>query len=273
METILALSLVTNIGANAAVKAASLAARNTDTAMARLGSGTRIKSAARDDAAGLGTASRLTSEARGLDQALRNASHAQTAMGELVGKYADMGDTLQRLREITVQGANGTNASTEFTYLNKEYDELLEHIEAIATPISSGFTLNFQIGASADDTFEFTIAKISVSDLGLQPSASAEGLSSTDAYTGHISKLDSALATVVERQAIIGAHINRLDYRMGHLATSSQSAKESLGRIQDADYAVETTNLAKAQILQQSATSMLAQANMSKDVILSLVQG
>ena len=172
-----------------------------------------------------------TSEARGLDQALRNASHAQTAMGELVGKYADMGDTLQRLREITVQGANGTNSSTEFTYLNKEYDELLEHIEAIATPISSGFTLNFQTGASADDTFEFTIAKISVSDLGLQPSASAEGLSSTDAYTGHISKLDSALATVVERQAIIGAHINRLDYRMGHLATSSQSAKESLGRI------------------------------------------
>ena len=272
METILALSLVTNIGANAAVKAASLAARNTDTAMARLGSGTRI-GAARDDAAGLGTASRLTSEAWGLDQALRNASHAQTAMGELVGKYADMGDTLQRLREITVQGANGTNASTEFTYLNKEYDELLEHIEAIATPISSGFTLNFQIGASADDTFEFTSAKISVSDLGLHPSASAEGLSSTDAYTGHISKLDSTLATVVERQAIIGAHINRLDYRMGHLATSSQSAKESLGRIQDADYAVETTNLAKAQILQQSATSMLAQANMSKDVILSLVQG
>ena len=124
METILALSLVTNIGANAAVKAASLAARNTDTAMARLGSGTRI-GAARDDAAGLGTASRLTSEARGLDLALRNASHAQTAMGELVGKYADMGDTLQRLREITVQGANGTNSSTEFTYLNKEYDELL----------------------------------------------------------------------------------------------------------------------------------------------------
>ena len=194
-------------------------------------------------------------------------------MGELVGKYADMGDTLQRLREITVQGANGTNSSTEFTYLNEEYDELLEHIEAIATPISSGFTLNFQTGASADDTFEFTIAKISASDLGLQPSASAEGLSSTDAYTGHISKLDTALATVVERQVIIGAHINCLDYRMGHLATSSQSAKESLGRIQDADYAVETTNLAKAQILQQSATSMLAQANMSKDVILSLVQG
>lgn len=272
METILALSLVTNIGANAAVKAASLVAKKTDTAMARLGSGTRI-GAARDDAAGLGTASRLTAEARGLDQALRNASHAQTAMGELIDKYADMGDTLQRLREITVQGANGTNTSSEFTHLNKEYDELLEHIEAVATPISDGVTLNFQTGASADQSFEFAIAKISVSDLGLQPSASAEGLSSTSAYTGHIGTLDTAIATVAERQAIIGAHINRLDYTMGHLATSSQSAKESLGRIQDTDYAVETTNLAKAQILQQSATSMLAQANMSKDVILSLVQG
>ena len=268
----MALSLVTNIGANAAVKAASLVAKRTDTAMARLGSGTRI-GAARDDAAGLGTASRLTAEARVLDQALRNASHAQTAMGELIDKYADMGDTLQRLREITVQGANGTNTSSEFTHLNKEYDELLEHIEAVATPISDGVTLNFQTGASADQSFEFAIAKISVSDLGLQPSASAEGLSSTSAYTGHIGTLDTAIATVAERQAIIGAHINRLDYTMGHLATSSQSAKESLGRIQDTDYAVETTNLAKAQILQQSATSMLAQANMSKDVILSLVQG
>ena len=272
METILALSLVTNIGANAAVKAASLLASRTDTAMARLGSGTRI-GAAQDDAAGLGMASRLISEARGLDQALRNASHAQAAMGELIEKYASMGDTLQRLREITVQGANGTNSSSEFTHLNKEYDELLEHIEDIATPISSGFTLNFQTGASGDESFEFAIAKISVSDLGLQPSAAAEGLSSETAYSGHISKLDTALATVAERQAISGAHINRLDYTIGHRATSGQSAKESLGRIQDTDYAVETTNLAKAQILQQSATAMLAQANVSKDVILSLVEG
>ena len=265
------LSLVTNIGANAAVKAASLVAKQSDTAMARLSSGTRI-GAARDDVAGLGTASRLLSEARGLDQAWRNASHAQAAMGELTEKYAAMGNTLQRLREITMQGANGTNTTSEFVHLNREYDELLEHIEAIATPISSGFTLSFQTGASAGNSFDFTIAKISVSDLGLQPSAAAEGLNSANSYSSHISKLDAALATVVERQALIGASMNRLDYSMGHLATSSQSAKVSLGRIQDTDYALETTKLAKAQILQQSATSMLAQANMSKDVILSLVQ-
>ena len=107
----------------------------------------------------------------------------------------------------------------------------------------------------------------------LRANQTSEGLSSTSGYSGHIGTLDTAIAMVAERQAIIGAHINRLDYTMGHLATSSQSVKESLGCIQDTDYAVETTNLAKEQILQQSATSMLAQANVSKDVILSLVQG
>ena len=156
--------------------------------------------------------------------------------------------------------------------MNREYDALLEHIEAIAAPISSGFTLKFQTGASAGNSFEFTIAKISVSDLGLHPSAAAEGLSSPSSYSSHISKLDTALVTVVERQALIGASVNRLDYAMGPTA-STQSVKVSLGRTQDADYASETTKLAKTQILQQSATSILAQANMSKDVILSLVEG
>ena len=272
METILTLSLATNNSANAAAKATALAAKQADSAMARLSSGTRINSA-RDDAAGLSKASRLVSEARGLDQAWRNAFHAQAATSELAEKYAAMGNTLQRLREITVQGANGTNTSAEFSHLNREYDALLEHIEAIAAPISSGFTLKFQTGASAGNSFEFTIAKISVSDLGLQPSAASEGLSSASSYSSHISKLDTALATVVERQALIGASVNRLDYAMGRLAASTQSVKVSLGRTQDADYASETTKLAKTQILQQSATSILAQANMSKDIILSLVEG
>ena len=272
METILTLSLATNNSANFAAKAAGLAATQADSTVVRLSSGTLIKSAG-DDPAGFSKASRLVSEAQGLDQAWRNAFHAQTATSELAEKYASMGNALQRLREITVQAANGTNTSAEFSILNEEYDTLLEQIDAIAAPISGGFTLKFQTGASAGNSFDFAIAKISVSDLGLQPSAAAEGLNSASSYSGHISKLDTALATVVERQALIGATINRLDYTMGHLATSSQSVKESLGRIQDTDYAVETTNLAKAQILQQSATSMLAQANVSKDVILSLVQG
>ena len=271
MELILTLSLVTNNSANFAVKAAGLAAKQSDSLVERLGSGRRINSAG-DDPAGFSKASRLVSEARGLDQAWRNAFHAQTATSELAEKYASMGNTLQRLREITVQAANGTNTSAEFSNLNEEYDVLLEHIDAIAAPISGGFTLKFQTGASAGNSFDFAIAKISVSDLGLQPSAAAEGLNSASSYSSHISKLDTALATVVERQALIGASMNRLDYTMGHVAASRHSVEVSLGRIQDTDYASETTKLAKTQILQQSATAMLAQANMSKDVILSLVQ-
>lgn len=267
----MALSIITNIGAISASKSISNVAQDLDRSMARLSSGSRINSAT-DDAAGLGTSSRLAAEARGFDQAAQNAAHAQAALGELTEKYASMQSVLQRLREISVQAANGINSSADIANINKEYDELVEEIDALATPISDGFTLNFQIGDAADETLTFSIAKISASDLSLQSSAAAS-LTSADAYTTHISVLDDAIQTVVERQTEIGANINRLDYTMAHLASHASRTKESLGSIHDTDFALETTRLAKSQILHQSASAMLAQANVSKETILALVSG
>jgi flagellin len=267
----LALSIMTNIGAISASKSISNVAQDLDRSMARLSSGSRINSAT-DDAAGLGTSSRLAAEASGFDQAAQNAAHAQAALGELTEKYASMQSVLQRLREISVQAANGINSPADIANINKEYDELVEEIDALATPISDGFTLNFQIGDAADETLTFSIAKISASDLSLQSSAAAS-LTSADAYTTHISVLDDAIQTVVERQTEIGANINRLDYTMAHFASHASRTKESLGSIHDTDFALETTRLAKSQTLHQSASAMLAQANVSKETILALVSG
>ena len=135
-------------------------------------------------------------------------------------------------------------------------------------PISNGFTLNFQIGDAANETLTFYRENFA-SDLSLQSSAAA-GLTTAEDYSTHMSVLDSAITTVVERQTQIGATINRLDYTMSHLATHASFTKASLGSIHDTDFALETTNLAKSQILHQSASAMLAQANVSKETVLAL---
>ena len=267
----MALSLMTNIGANAASKYVSLVARDADRTLSRLASGSRINSAT-DDAAGLGTGARLTAEARGVDQAAQNAAHAQSALADLNVKYASMQTVLQRLRDISVQAGNDTNTAADVANLSKEYDELVEEIDRVALPISNGFTLNFQVGDAAGETLTFSIGKISASDLSLQ-SSSAAGLTTADAYRSHMTVLDDAIKTVVERQVEIGANINRLDNTMSHLATHALATKTSLSVIRDTNYALETVNLAKNQILYQSATAMLAQANVSKEAVLALVSG
>ena len=138
--------------------------------------------------------------------------------------------------------------------------------------LSEGGTFSYQIGDAGNETLTFTIEKISASDLSLQDS-SAANLRSTTAFSAHIDLLDTAIATVVERQAQLGATINRLDNRMAFLASGSAAARESLGRVQDTDFALESVDLAKNQILHQSAMAMLAQANASKDTVLSLISG
>ena len=183
-----------------------------------------------------------------------------------------MQTVLQRLRDISVQAGNDTNTAADVANLSKEYDELVEEIDRVALPISNGFTLNFQVGDAAGETLTFSIGKISASDLALQ-SSSAAGLTTADAYRSHMTVLDDAIKTVVERQVEIGANINRLDNTMSHLATHALATKTSLSAIRDTNYALETVNLAKNQILYQSATAMLAQANVSKEAVLALVSG
>ena len=277
----MALSVATNIGALSANKAATAVNKNLETSMARLASGKRINSAA-DDSAGLAIASRLTSEARGLDMAARNAADGQAMLDTIESAHNEIANILQRMRELAVQGANDTNGTADRSNMRLELTELKEEIDAIAqqtkwagnTLISTATTFRFQVGDEGSETLTVTTSLVSASALATSAALTKISELTTSAkFTSYVDTVNSAIATVASFRAEYGANSNRLDHIMSHLATSSESVKASLGRIEDADYAAETTELAKSQILQQAATSMLAQANASKQTILSLLQG
>jgi flagellin len=275
----MALSVATNIGALAASKAASSVNSAMETSMARLSSGKRINSAA-DDSAGLAIAARLTSEARGLDMAARNAADAQAMINTIESSHSEIQNILQRMRELAVQGANDTNGTADRTNIRKELTELHEEIDAIKnqtkwagnTLISGASTFKFQIGDEADETLTVTTTAISASTLSVG-STNVSSLTASASFSAFITTVNNAISSIANYRAEYGANSNRLDHVMSNLATNSESVKASLGRIEDTDYAAETTDLAKSQILQQAATSMLAQANASKQTILSLIQG
>ena len=275
----MALSVSTNVGALAASKAASSVNTVMETSMSRLSTGKRINSAA-DDSAGLAIASRLTSEARGLDMAARNAADAQSMINTIESAHSEIQNILQRMRELAVQGANDTNGTADRTNITTEMTALHEEIDAIATQtvwagntlISTGTTFTFQTGDAASETVAVTTTAISASGLSVG-TTEVGSLSSSANFTAFITTVNNAISSIASYRAGYGANSNRLDHTMANLATNSTSVKASLGRIQDADYAKETTELAKSQILQQAATSMLAQANASKQTILSLIQG
>ena len=275
----MALSVATNIGALAASKAASSVNAAMETSMARLSSGKRINSAA-DDSAGLAIASRLTSEARGLDMAARNAADAQAMINTIESSHSEIQNILQRMRELAVQGANDTNGTADRTNIRKELTELHEEIDAIKnqtkwagnTLISGASTFKFQIGDEASEQLTVTTTAIAANTLSVG-STQVGSLTASASFTAFITTVNNAISSIASYRAEYGANSNRLDHVMSNLATNSESVKASLGRIEDTDYAAETTDLAKSQILQQAATSMLAQANASKQTILSLIQG
>lgn len=271
----MALSVATNVGALSAAVSASSVNRSMETSMARLSSGSRINSAA-DDAAGLSIATRLEAEARGLDMAYKNAADAQSLVDTADSASIEIGNILQRIRELAVQGASDTNASADRTNIKAEVDELIKEINDIAadtkwagnTLIDAVNTFKFQIGNEKSETIEFKTTDSDTTAL----SVSIAGTSQSN-MADLITAANTAIASIATSRAKLGATSNRLDYAMQHFANTSAAVKSSLGRIKDTDYAAETTNLAKTQILQQAATSMLAQANASKQSVLQLLQG
>jgi flagellin len=275
----MALSVATNVGALAATRAASAVNNSMETSMSRLASGKRINSAS-DDSAGLAIASRLTAESRGLDMAARNAADAQAMLDTIESAHAEVANILQRMRELAVQGANDTNGTADRSNIRLELTELSEEIDAIASQtkwagndlVDAANTFAFQVGDEGSETLTVITSVVAATGLAVEATAIAD-LTSSAKFSTFVNIANSAVATIASYRAEYGANSNRLDHIMSHLATSSESIKASLGRMEDADYATETTNLAKSQILQQAATSMLAQANASKQTILSLLQG
>ncbi len=260
------------------------------TSMQRLSSGLRVNSA-KDDAAGLAIAERMNSQVRGMSVAMRNAndgiSLAQTAEGSL-GKVGDM---LQRMRELAVQAANGTNTSTDRTSLNNEYLQLANESartlggaqfngqNVLATTQASVFQIGANTDANLDRisvtefnwTAEATITTAIGAALATNPTTAIAGTDGSFALAA-ITALDAAINRVNEGRATFGAVQNRFDNVVSNLMTSSENQTAARARIMDADYAVETSNLSRASILQQAGNAMVAQANQLPNQVLALLR-
>ena len=274
----MALTVATNTGALMAQAAASSVNKEMEIAMERLSTGRRINSAA-DDAAGVAIASRLTSEIRGTNMAIRNAMDAQSMIDTAEGAHFEIEAILQRMRELAVQGANDTNDAQDRSAIDTELAQLEAEIDRIANVttwagkslIAEEVTYSFQIGANTSeyDVLEVEINEMDATELGVE-GESVETVAEAETLIGEV---DAALETLNTQRAELGSYSNRLDHTVSNLTNIVNNLQAGLGRIQDADFAAETTTLAKTQILQQASTAMLAQANAAKQNVLSLLQG
>ena len=280
----MALAIATNNAALNAAASASSVNRDMETSMARLSTGKRINSAS-DDAAGVAISSRLSAEIRGTDQAIRNSLDGQALIDTAEGAHKEIENILQRMREVTIQAANDTNNTQDRANLQAEIEAMTTEIDRIAgTTTWAGANLmdaaatefSFQVGAATGDQNQIavTIKKMNATGLavGTGTASSIDVSTDTLARTG-TDLIDTAIKDVNIQRSKLGAVSNRLNHTVNNLTNISSNLSAAKGGIEDADFALETTNLAKNQILQQASTAMLAQANASKQNVLSLLQG
>lgn len=239
--------------------------------MERLSSGLRVNSA-KDDAAGLAIAERMNTQVRGMNVAIRNAndgiSMAQTAEGGL----QEVSSMLQRMRELAVQSANGTNGSADRANLNAEFAALDEEITRIADTttfngtslLNSADTITFQIGANNSSANQLDIDTVSIA-------ATGETIDTSQNALDAMSAIDATIDTITTARADFGAVQSRFESAINNLQVSVENQSAARGRIVDADFAVETANMTRAQILQQAGNAMVSQANSAPQSVLQLL--
>jgi flagellin len=279
----MALAIATNNAALNAAASASSVNRDMETSMARLSSGKRINSAS-DDAAGVAISSRLSAEIRGTDQAIRNSLDGQALIDTAEGAHKEIENILQRMREVAVQSANDTNNGQDRTNLQAEMDAMITEIDRIAGTTTwageqlmdeaTGTTFSFQVGSATgtQNQIAVTLNSMNATKLGV-PKTAVDLESNMTSRHASIHEIDHAIELVNNQRSELGAVSNRLNHTVNNLTNISSNLSAAKGGIEDADFALETTNLAKNQILQQASTAMLAQANASKQNVLSLLQG
>jgi flagellin len=281
----MAMTINTNIMSLNAQRNASASQMSLATSMQRLSSGLRVNSA-KDDAAGLAIADRMNTQVRGMTVAIRNANDGISLAQVAEGGLSVVTDILQRMRELSVQAINSTNTSGDISALNQEYVQLSQELERNMSSVqfngTSLFTATadfvFQVGANAGQT-----VIVSASDLGvasgaitgvlpnssttsaLIPSANAEN-------SANLTAIDAALSAVNSTRATLGAVQSRFQQTITYLQTAVENQTAARGRIMDADFAAETANLSRTQILQQAGTAMIAQANQIPQSVLQLLK-
>ena len=261
------------------------------TSMQRLSSGLRVNSA-KDDAAGLAIASRMESQVRGMNVAIRNAndgiSLAQTADGAL----GQVTDNLQRMRELAVQARNATNTSADRDSLDQEFGELAKENQRVMGGTSfngklilgsDAGTQTFQVGANTtgndsidvatvDMTTDGSLTVVNGTDNTGSGRATIDNTADPASIATVIDNIDTAINTVNSQRSVMGAAQNRFDAVVNNLQVGVENQSAARSRIMDADFAAETANLSRAQILQQAGTAMIAQANQQPQQVLTLLQ-
>ena len=237
----------------------------------RLSSGLRVNSA-KDDAAGMAIASRMDAQIRGQDVAVRNANDAISFAQTAEGAVSKVTDSLQRMRELAVQAANGTYSTGDLANLDAEYQELSAEITRVTgstkfngTSVFGSTNTKFQIGSGTADTI--TMTAISGNNISQGGSISTAALA-----TAAMSSIDTALDSANTSRATLGAYQNRFESVIANLQISTENMSAAKSRIMDADFAAETAKMTRAQILQQAGTAMLAQANQLPNSVMSLLR-
>ncbi len=265
-------SINTNIASLNAQRSLATTAGSLSTSMARLSSGLRVNSA-KDDAAGLAIAERMNTQTRGMNVAIRNSNDAISLAQTAEGALGVISSNLQRMRELAVQGANGTNNSSDIAALDNEFQLLAQENTRVAastsfngTKVISSTSFMFQVGANAtsNDTLSVTASSYA-------GTSSTLGTANSTALA-QISLLDADITTITNARATWGATQNRFEMVIQNLRIGAENSAAARGRIMDADYAMETANLSRAQVLQQAGTAMVAQANQSAQGVLTLLR-
>ena len=273
------LSVNTNIASLTAQRSLLNSQSALETAFERLSTGKRINSAV-DDAAGLAIGQTLASKVSGLNQAIRNANDGISVVQIAEGALDEVTTILQRMRDLAVQAANDSLGSTERGYLDDEQSALADALDDVVGAAAFGDTALldgsfssqvFQIGADAGDTLSITINTVSATQLLVTAGAINLTASAASASNG-IASIDTALDSVAGFRAGLGAVQSQLESTIRNLANVAENTAAARSRIMDTDYAAETANLTKAQILQQASTAILAQANAQPQSVLSLLQ-
>ena len=268
----------TNVKSLISQSALNRNSRELAAAMHQLATGKRINAAA-DDAAGLAITDKMTAQIRGLSQASRNAMDGISMLQTMEGSTNEITNMLQRMRELAVQASNGTNSANNTSSLQAEFRQLQLEITRIADSTEwNGMTLiagstdqtkTLQIGANVGQTLNVVFPAITASGTAVYDAiASSFTITASTALT----KMDLAIAYIDDQRADMGAKINRLGYTTDNLNNIFVNTSESRSRILDADYAKASSELARTQIIQQAATSVLAQANIDQQSVLKLLQ-
>ncbi|MEO5688038.1 MAG: flagellin domain-containing protein [Burkholderiaceae bacterium] len=281
------LTINTNIASLNAQRNLNMSQGSLATSMQRLSSGLRVNSA-KDDAAGLAIAERMNAQVRGMNVAVRNANDGISMSQTAEGALSQVGNALQRMRELAIQARNSTNSSSDKDSLNKEFSQLQMEIGRVLGGTTfngkhilgaDATSLTFQIGANttADDTITISTTNMAmdatITAVTNTSSALIDASATSGAIGSVIDNIDKALDNVNDTRATFGATQSRFDAIITNLQTGVENQSAARSRIMDADFASETANMSRAQVLQQAGTAMVAQANQLPNQVLKLLQG